>query len=185
MIHHAWIAPIWFIAPAGAAIAALGGATVGYAYSELRPSLPGRPWTAPAIAAGSALVLVPAGLIAEALGPVYAIGPGGSGTLLVDPGAALLRFVVGLLGTAALSGAVLGWLVARTRRACTASAAAALFLAIGPGHNVPLLGGTPAVAKEAVVLAAVLAVASLVLVEGDARLRAVAPTIPTTSGDGS
>lgn len=45
VLHHAWIAPIWFVAPMGAVLASLGGAAVGAAYAELRPVLPRRPWT--------------------------------------------------------------------------------------------------------------------------------------------
>jgi len=41
-------------------------------------------------------------------------------------------------------------------------------IAIGPGHNIPLLGGTPVVAKELVILTVVGVVASIVLVEGEA-----------------
>ena len=43
-------------------------------------------------------------------------------------------------------------------------------LAIGPGHNIPLLGGSAAVPTELAILAIVLAVASIVLVEVDVRL---------------
>jgi hypothetical protein len=44
-IHHLWIMPIWFILPLGLVIAAGGGLAVGWAYHELLPGLPGRPWT--------------------------------------------------------------------------------------------------------------------------------------------
>jgi len=50
--------------------------------------------------------------------------------------------------------------------------------ALGPGHNIPLLGGTPAVAKELVILAAVVAVASVVLVEAHACLVRLAGDLP-------
>ena len=72
--------------------------------------------------------------------------------------------VVGLVVTAAIAGAGLGWLITRDRRVAGSMAIAALALALGPGHNIPLLGGTPAVAKEIVILGAVATVAAVVLV---------------------
>jgi hypothetical protein len=45
VIHHIWIMPIWFILPIGLVIAAAGGLAVGWAYSELLPGLPRRPWS--------------------------------------------------------------------------------------------------------------------------------------------
>lgn len=45
IIHHFWIMPIWFILPFGLVVAALGGAAVGWAYGELLPHLPPRPWS--------------------------------------------------------------------------------------------------------------------------------------------
>ena len=46
VIHHFWIKPIWFILPIGLVIAAQRrGLAVGWAYSELLPGLPRRPWT--------------------------------------------------------------------------------------------------------------------------------------------
>ena len=40
VIHHFWILPIWFIAPAGLIIAALGGLAVGWSYAEIQAGLP-------------------------------------------------------------------------------------------------------------------------------------------------
>jgi hypothetical protein len=62
-LHHAWIAPIWFVAPVGAVFAASGGAAVGAAYVELRPRLPGRPWTALCVIAVISSVLAPATVV--------------------------------------------------------------------------------------------------------------------------
>ena len=76
VLHHLWIVPIWFIAPVGAVIAAGGGAAAGRAYAELMPYLPPRPWTWVAVAAVVALVLLPAVVIAELRGPIYAVGAG-------------------------------------------------------------------------------------------------------------
>lgn len=80
VLHHLWIVPIWFIAPVGAIIAAGGGAAAGRAYAELMPYLPPRPWTWVAVAVVVALVLLPAVIIAELRGPIYAVGGGGSGS---------------------------------------------------------------------------------------------------------
>jgi hypothetical protein len=170
LIHHVLIAPIWFIAPAGAVLAAAGGAAVGAAYAELLPHLPRRPWTTIAVILVIAAVLLPAFVFSELCGPMFAMDGDGGGTLLFPGTEAAVRVVLGLLGTAVVAGAVLGWLLTRSRRAAARLAAAGLLLALGPGHNIPLLGGTPAVGEEFVILATVAGVASLVLVEGNARL---------------
>jgi hypothetical protein len=55
-------------------------------------------------------------------------------------------------------------------RAALAMALAGLVFALGPGHNVPLLAGTPGVGKGALLLIAITSVSTLVLVEGHACL---------------
>ncbi len=170
LIHHLLIVPMWFIAPAGGVLAAVGGVAVGTAYEDLLPHLPPRPWTAIAIFLVMGAILLPAFALAEVWGPMFAMGEDGGGTLLVPDVEAGARFVVGLLGTAVVAGAVLGWLLTRCRRAVVRLAAAGLLLAIGPGHNIPMLGGTPAVGNELVILATVAGVASVVLVEAHVRL---------------
>ncbi|HSO28690.1 MAG TPA: hypothetical protein VLS28_02195 [Candidatus Sulfomarinibacteraceae bacterium] len=177
LLHHVWIAPIWSIAPIGVLVAAAGGAAVGAAYEELRPHLPRRPWTAIAVIVLVGAVLLPALVIAELRAPIFAMDEDGGGTFLVPGAEAMAIVVVELLGTATITGAGLGWFIARTRRATGATALAAFAFAIGPGHNIPLLGGTPAVAKELVILAGVVAVASVVLVEGHARLARLRPAL--------
>ena len=167
LLHHLWIVPIWFIAPVGAVMAAAGGAAVGAAYGELRPHLPRRPFTTFAVMGLIALVLAPSVVIAELRGPIYEMDRDG-GTLLVPGTQAVADVVVGLLGTSVLMGAALGRLIGRSGRAAGMMALAAFALAIGPGHNIPLLGGTGGVARELLILAAVAAVASPVLVEGEA-----------------
>ncbi len=169
-LHHLWIVPIWFIAPVGSVMAAAGGAAVAAAYVELLAHLPRRPWTALAVMAGVAATLVPSIVAAELRGPIYDMGVDGEATLLVPVSGALTAFVIGLLAPAALAGAVLGALVGRTRRATATTALAGFALALGPGHNIPLLGGTPATIKELAILAAVALVASVVLVETHAVL---------------
>jgi len=183
LIHHVWIVPIWFIAPAGALVAAAGGAAVGAAYAELLTHLPRRPWTAVALIVVIGVVLLPAFVIAELRGPIFAMQGDGGGTLLVPDAEAAADVVVGLLGTATVAAAGLGWLIAGSRRAAGTTALAAFAFALGPGHNIPLLGGTPAVAKELVILAAVVAVASVVLVEAHAWLVRLAGDPPRCSAD--
>lgn len=172
LLHHLWIVPIWFITPVGAAMAAVGGAAVGSAYAELVPHLPRRPRTSIAVTAAVAGILLPAIVIAQVRGPIFAMDADGNGTLLVPGPVALADVLVGLVGVTAVTGAMLGALIGRTRRAAMATMLAAVGLAIGPGHNIPLLGGTAAVTKELAVLGAVVAVASVVLVEAHARLGA-------------
>ena len=40
ILHHIWITPIWFVAPAGAVMAPAGGAAMGSSYAELASRLP-------------------------------------------------------------------------------------------------------------------------------------------------
>lgn len=170
LVHHLWIVPIWFIAPIGGVLAAVGGALVGAAYAELLPHLPRRPWTTLAVMAVIALVMLPALVIAELTGPMFAMTADGSAILLVSAPAAVAAFVVGLLGTATLTGAALGWAIGRSRRAAALMAGAGFALALGPGHNIPFLGASGVTGMELAILGAVVAVASVVLVEVDARL---------------
>lgn len=170
VVHQLWIAPIWFVAPMGVVMAGVGGAAVGASYATLRPHLPGRPWTTPALAAVVAGMLAPAVLIAELRGPVFAMGADGGGTLLVPATDVVLDFLIGLVGSAALSGAIIGGLVGRTRRAAVTTMVAGVALAVGPGHNIPLLGGTSGVGEELAILGAVLLNSGVVLVEAEARL---------------
>ena len=64
VIQHLWIKPIWFILPVGLVIATAGGLAVGWAYNELLPSLPRRPWTILAWLVLIGLTLAPAVVIA-------------------------------------------------------------------------------------------------------------------------
>lgn len=173
VLHHLWIAPIWFVAPMGAVLASIGGAAVGAAYAELRPRLPGRPWTSACVMALTGATLAPAIVAAELRGPIFAPGPGGGAILLVPASEAVLAFVGGLVAKAALTGGLLGALIGRTRRAAALTAAAGLGLAVGPGHNIPLLGGSAVVGTELVILAAVAGASSVALVAAEARLRDV------------
>lgn len=168
-IHHFWIKPIWFILPPGLFIAALGGLAVGWAYSEIQTALPPRPWTSLAVFAIVALTLTPAILLAQLRPPPLDISTGA----IIDgstTGIVIARVVLELLLTATIVGALMGWLLVRTPQAALAMALASLVFAIGPGHNIPLLGNTSAVGKGIVLLIAIIATSAIVLVESDALL---------------
>ena len=79
-------------------------------------------------------------------------------------GEVVVRFVLELLLTATLVGGVSGWLIARKRRSAAAMAIAGVAFALGPGHNIPFLGGTSGALKGAVILIVVVLVSALTLV---------------------
>ncbi|MDA0167887.1 hypothetical protein OJ998_02225 [Solirubrobacter taibaiensis] len=168
VVHHFWIMPIWFILPPGLAIASLGGLSIGWAYGELHHRLPARPWRHVAWASLVALTLAPSIALAE-LGP--ALFDADTGDL--RPGTDLVtvatRFATELLLPAAVVGALAGWCLAG-RRAAWITGLAGLVFALGPGHNIPLLGGTPGAAQGALLLASIIVVATFVLVETHAQL---------------
>ncbi|MCI0396623.1 MAG: hypothetical protein L0332_00635 [Chloroflexi bacterium] len=167
-IHHLWIAPIWFILPVGLIVAALGGLAIGWSYAEIRDGLPPPPWTFPALAALVMATLVPAIILAELrpplIPPPFTAIPEGQG------GRVLVHFLLELLLTATLVGGAAGWLLGHSWRAVTSTALAGFIFALGPGHNIPLLGGTPAAGKGFILLLAIVLVAALVLVTVQARL---------------
>lgn len=170
-IHHFWITPIWFILPFGLMIAAVGGAAVGWAYGELLPHLPPRPWTALAMIALISIILLPSIVLAELRRPVFDIS-GEEAVLAVSIGRVTLIFILELLVTSTIMGALLGWLIGRTSQAALATAVAGFSFALGPGHNIPLIGGTTGVAKELAIMTAVIVVAVLALVIAHAWLLA-------------
>jgi hypothetical protein len=162
LIHHFWIKPIWFIALPGVVIAVLGGLAAGWGYAEILPGLPPQPWTAPALAAVIGATLLPAIVLAHFGQPVLDVA-----TFSVLPGKGVIVFwrVMGeLLLTATLVGALSGWALGHSARASGAMALAGLIFALGPGHNIPLLGGTASEAKGIALLAAIVLAAVLVLV---------------------
>jgi hypothetical protein len=169
LLHALWIVPIWSILPVGLLLAGGGGLAVGWAYAELKSHLPRRPWTALAVVGIVALILVPAIVLAELHGPVF------TGTL-ADPmptvalWVIVARFVGELLATATIVGGLVGRWIGHTRRAALATGLAGFVFALGPGHNIPLIGGTPGVGKELTIMTAVTFISALVLVEGDAWL---------------
>jgi hypothetical protein len=169
VLHHFWIKPIWFILPLGLVIAVIGGLAVGWAYGELLPGLPARPWTILAWVALIGLTLLPAIVLAQLRPPVFT-GTGEHAALTVSVGRAVFIFVFDLLLMATVIGGLGGWLIGRTRRAAFATALAGFVFALGPGHNVPFLGNTPATGKGIALLIAIVLAASIVLVEGHAAL---------------
>jgi hypothetical protein len=165
-IHHLWIKPIWFILPIGLVIAAVGGLAAGWAYRELLPGLPKKPWRILAWAALVGFTLTPAVILAQLRPPVFTA----AGILNISLHGAVIIFIRDLLLPAALTGALSGWLIGRTPRAALAAALAGFVFALGPGHNIPFLGNTPATGKGILLLLAVILSASAALVEAQAAL---------------
>ena len=170
VIHHFWIRPIWFILPVGLAFAAGGGLAVGWAYSELLPGLPPRPLSAAVLIAVIGACLTPAVILAQLRPPMFT-AMSENAQLTVSTGRAVAIFVFQLLLTAAAVGALAGWWIGGSGRAAAATALAGLIFALGPGHNIPFLGNTPATGKGIVLLLSVVVVSALVLVEAEFALR--------------
>jgi hypothetical protein len=151
-IHYVWIAPIWFILPAGALFACLGGLAVGWSYAGFRQRFPAARWHILVGFGLMATTLAPALVLAQILPPVVDVR---AGRLVGSTNELIVRFVFVLFAPAILVGALEGWALLRTRRAVIATALAGLVLAMGPGHNIPFLGNTPAVGKEIPLLLAI------------------------------
>jgi hypothetical protein len=169
VVHAFWILPIWFILPVGLLVAGGGGLAVGWAYAELKSRLPRRPWATLAVVGMIALILLPAFVLAELHGPVFSVTPAGP-VQTVATSIIVARFVGELLATATIVGGLVGRWIGHTRRAALATGLAGFVFALGPGHNIPLIGGTPGVGKELAIMTAVTFVSALVLVEGHAWL---------------
>jgi hypothetical protein len=169
IIHHFWVMPIWFILPLGSAIAIIGGLAAGWAYSELLPGLPKRPWRILAWVALIGLTLTPSIVLAQ-LGPPLFTGTDENAILTVSSEQAGIIFILNLLLTATVTGGLGGWLIGRTKRAVVATALAGFVFALGPGHNIPFLGNTSATGKGILLLLAIIVSASVVLVEVEAAL---------------
>jgi hypothetical protein len=167
VIHAVWIMPIWFIFPIGLVLASIGGLAVGWAYSELRNRLPRHPFTVPVFVAMVIIVLLPGTLLAEVRTPMFTFTPTGP-MFQMDVPTAILIFLVELLLTAAFMGGALGWLIGRTARAAYRMALAGFIFALGPGHNIPFIGGTGGVFMEWAIMGAVIIASAVVLVEGHA-----------------
>jgi hypothetical protein len=171
VLHHLWIKPIWFILPFGLVIAIIGGLAVGWAYSELYSGLPKWPLTILAWVALIGLTLTPSIVLAQLGSPLFT-GTGENATLTVSTKQAVIIFIRNLLLTSTVAGGLGGWLIGRTPRAALATALAGFVFALGPGHNIPFLGNAPGTGKGIILLIVIILVASIVLVEGHAALRA-------------
>jgi hypothetical protein len=171
VIQAVWIMPIWFILPVGLVIAVSGGLAVGWAYAEIKHRLPPRPWTIPTIIVLIVIVLLPGTLLAELRTPMFAFTPTGP-LFQMDMATAVAIFIVELLLTAPLAGGLLGWLIGRTRRAALLMALAGFIFALGPGHNIPFIGGTGGVFKEWAIMGSIIIASTVVLVEGHAWMTA-------------
>jgi hypothetical protein len=170
-LHALWIVPIWFILPAGLPFALVSGAAMSWAYAELHPALPGRPWTVLAVMGLVAATLLPAITLAELRPALFVETP--AGAIPTKPIPILVaRFVGELLPTATIVGVLAGWRLGRTRRATAAMALASFLFALGPGHNIPFIAGTPGVGTVLALLVPVIAASALVLVESHAWLMA-------------
>jgi hypothetical protein len=167
-IHHFWIKPIWFILPPGLVIAALGGLAIGWSYAEIKAGLPPRPWTSLAVFVLVTTTLTPAILLAQLRPPLIDISTGVAPDGKV--GIVIARFVIELLLTATAVGGLVGWWLGHTGRAALATALAGFVFALGPGHNIPFLGNTPAVGKGIVLLVIIIFISAAVLVESQAEL---------------
>ncbi len=131
--------------------------------------MPKRPWTPPAVVGLIAVILLPAVVLAELQGPVYTVTPAGP-VQTVATSIIVARFVGELLATATIVGGLVGCWLGRTRRAALATTVAGFVFALGPGHNIPFIGGTSGLGKELAIMAVVTLVAALVLVEVHAWL---------------
>lgn len=162
-IHHFWIRPIWFILPAGLPVAALGGAATGWAYELIRIGLPPRPWTSLALMALIAVILAPGILLAQTRPSTIDMATftvaSGSG------GRAVAQFIFELIVPAMVIGALAGWVLGKSWQAALATAIAGFVFALGPGHNIPFLGSTPAVTKGLILLLAITVSSAVTLVE--------------------
>jgi hypothetical protein len=165
-LHALWIVPIWFVAPMGLAIAILAGLALGWAYAELLPRMPTTLLFRTVLLITIVIVvLAPAFVLAEIRDPLFEIA--GESAVLAKPlSVAVLIFLAELLATSTVMGGIVGWLIGRTRRAAAAMAVAAFAVALGPGHNIPLIGGTGGVSMEVRIMlpVIVLTAATLVLV---------------------
>ncbi len=168
VVHHIWIAPIWFIAPAGLVIASLGGLAIGWSYFHLRPNLPKRPFTALALFALVALILLPGMLLSFLHGPLFDLQTGRVPD--AERMNVLVHFLLELVLTATLAGAFAGYAIRRTRGAAFSTAVAGIAWALGPGHNIPMFGADTAAFKGHTIVLLVALVACFTLVEAAALL---------------
>jgi hypothetical protein len=164
VVHHVWIAPIWFVLPLGLLVASVGGVAVGLAYFELAPRLPARPWRAVAVLGAMLACFAPGMLLSLCHGPLFEMP-----AARIPPGQGV-RVAVELLVPPTLTASLIGWWWGRSGRAAAVTALAGLALALGPGHNVAMFGADPLALKGHAIVIIVCIVAAITLVEADALL---------------
>ncbi len=174
-LHQLWIMPIWFVLPLGLALAIPGGLAVGWSYRHLATRLPGGLLRIAALFGLFSLVLAPSLALAQLRPPAVDILEQG-GALSISTGQLVIRFLADLLLASTLTGWLAGYAIGRTRPAAWATALTGFLLALGPGHNIPFLGGTPGVGKELALLSAMLFTAAVVLVVSERLLSAAGRT---------
>jgi hypothetical protein len=160
---------IWFIAPLGAVFAGVGRIVIGRAYGELKSALPQGILRVGSVIVAAAAALLPSIPLAELREPLFTPSSGDP-VLSVGVKQADLHFIPKRPLPAALIGAGLGRHASRTHRAALSVASASLVFALGPVHNIPFLGGTPAAGLGWAILFAVVICASIVLVGIDSAL---------------
>jgi hypothetical protein len=138
LIHHFFIRPIWFILPIGLILAIGGGLAVGWSYRLIEDRLPRYPWTFLGLTVLIMLILTPAMIIAEFTPAPF--GQDGSLNPAFTAGVIARQFIVELILTAIPMGALVGWVLGRSKEAVLATATAGFIYALGPGHNIPFLG---------------------------------------------
>jgi hypothetical protein len=164
IIHHFWIQPIWFILIPGLILSSAGGVAVGWCFQEIQGKLPAYPWTFLGLSLVIMVILLPGIIISEfttaPFGLDGSLAPGYNG------GKAALQFFLELVIPAAIVGAGIGWFLVGTRPAAISTAVAGIVFALGPGHNIPFLGNTPANIKGSLLLLVIVLVSSFTLMLG-------------------
>ena len=169
VIHAIWITPIWGVAVIGVFIATGGGAVAARCYTLARHIMPARPVSWLAVLGMVAIPLVPCIILTSVLPPLLE-AENGQVVHPINVPWLVTGFFVNLLVSAAVVGAVMGWLISGRRSGAVLFAAMGLLMAVGPGHNLPPFGvfgdaTGPQLVKAFVLTFAPMAVGAVVLVE--------------------
>jgi hypothetical protein len=161
IVHHFTIRPIWFIAPPGLLFAVGGGVAVAWAFETMQSRLGINPLIASVVfAVLLTLTQVPGFLIGSTREPII-----DTVTANILPGRgweAAGRFFLDLFVTAAITGALIGWLLAGNAASAARMALAAVAFSVGPGHNIPFFAGTESAGKMWAIMGLVIFVSALV-----------------------
>lgn len=137
---------------------------MGIAYLEIQHHLPPKPWKAIVFIILIVAILLPAILLAEIRPPMFVLSPAGP-IFQMSLGIVTLIFIGELLCTATLTSGLIGWWISRTKLSTLAMALSGFVFALGPGHNIPFIGGIGGVMKEWAIMVMVIIVSTFVLVE--------------------